>query len=126
MLGVDLIVGKAFMAGITALHDLDYHHTLMAVDGVALVYFTAPDCGSCRSLKLALQQYADTVPDVSIFEVDAVHNGGLVNEFEIFHLPTLFMYLDGAFHADLQCMALPDAIRVAVSTAAVLPAEDEP
>ena len=60
------------MAEIGALNDLDYHHTLMGQGGIALVYFTAPDCGTCRSLKQALQQYAELALDVSIFEVDAV------------------------------------------------------
>lgn len=114
------------MAEIEALNDLNYHHTLMATTGVALVYFTAPDCGSCRALKLALQQYADTAAAVRVFEIDAVHNGGLINEFEIFHLPTLFMYQDGAFHADLKCFALPDAISAAVQVAAALAPEEEP
>ena len=114
------------MAEIGALNDLDYHHTLMEQGGIALVYFTAPDCGNCRSLKRALQQYAKSALDVSIFEVDAVHNGGLINEFEIFHLPTLFMYLDGVFHAELKCMALPDSISEAVQIAAASPPEDEP
>lgn len=114
------------MTDMQALDDLNYHHTLMATAGVALVYFTAPDCGTCRSLKQALQQYAVLAPDVSIFEVDAVHNGGLINEFEIFHLPTLFMYVSGVFHADLKCMALPDAISEAVRLAVASPPEEEP
>ena len=114
------------MVEIEALNDLDYHHTLMEQDGIALVYFTAPDCGACRSLKQAVLQYAESALDVSVFEVDAVHNGGLINEFEIFHLPTLFMYLNGAFHAELKCMALPEYISEAVMVAVASPPEDEP
>lgn len=114
------------MAEIKTLNDLNYHHTLLETPGVTLVYFTAPDCGSCRSLKRALQVYMKSAADVSVFEVDAVHNGGLINAFEIFHLPTLFMYLEGAFQANLQCVALPAAIAAAVDAAAQRPPEEEP
>ena len=114
------------MVLLESLDDLNYHHTLLETAGIALVYFSAPACGACRRLGQALQRYALDSDDVKIFVVDAVHNGGLMNEFEIFHLPTLFLYLDGAFHANLQCMALPEAIREAVDTATTLPAEDEP
>lgn len=114
------------MAAIRKLNDLNYHHVLMNTSGIALIYFTAPDCGACRSLGIALQQYAEESAGVAIFEVDAVHNGGLINEYEIFHLPALYMYLDGVFHAQLQCFALPEAIREAVGAAAALPVEDEP
>lgn len=113
------------MQKIASLNDLDYHHTLMASSGVVLVYFTAPDCGACKMLAHALAHYPAQEP-VQIFAVDAVHNGGLINEFGIFHLPTLLMYLDGQFHAELRCIALPEAIYQAVQAAKALPPEDEP
>ena len=114
------------MEKIASLNDLNYHHTLMDTSGAVLVYFTAPNCGTCRSLKLALTQYLERAEGVAVFEVDAVHNGGLINEFGIFHLPTLYMYLNGEFHADLQCFAMPDAIQQAVDKAVSLSPEEEP
>ena len=113
------------MPKIASLNDLNYHHTLMDTAGVALVYFTAPDCGACKMLAQALQHYPPHEP-VTVFQVDAVHNGGLINAFGIFHLPTLYLYLDGQFHAELQCIALPEAIYQAVQTALLLPPEEEP
>ena len=70
----------------------------------------------------SLHQY----PPLPIFEVDAVHNGGLVNALEIFHLPALFLYVDGHYHRELQSEALPARIHHAIQTALSLPAEDEP
>ncbi len=117
------------MTEITRISDLNYHPTLMASRGAVLVYFTAPDCGACRSLKADLQAWQKEYPPyqaLPVFEVDAVESAGLVNEFEIFHLPTLFLYKDGQFHAELKCMASPASIEQTLQAASRLPAEEEP
>lgn len=124
-------IASSITLGIQPLNDLDYHETLMARHGLALVYFTSPHCGTCRVLKQALQQLlseAETLglAGLQIYEVDAVHNGGLINEFEIFHLPTLFLYQDGQFHADVQCEASVPRIVAAVNAALSQAPQEEP
>lgn len=118
---------KILMDSITAkLDDLTFHHVLAEIPGAALVFFTAPNCGACRHLKQALVNFLQAYPPLPVFEVDAVHNGGLVNALEVFHLPALFLYVDGHYHRELKCEALPARIHQAIQVALGLPAEEEP
>ena len=114
------------MKTIASLNDLNFHHTLAALEGATLVVFTAPHCGACRHLKQALKLLQQQQPELSLFEVDAVHNGGLVNELEVFHLPALFLYVNGRFHRQLHCEPFAHRIQQALELALRLPAEEEP
>ena len=62
----------------------------------------------------------------SFFEVDVSEATGVARYFDIFHLPTIYLYRDGRFHAELQCEARQDTIREAVPRLLVAPALDEP
>ena len=69
--------------------------------GISIVLFTSPWCGSCKAMKKALENLpADT--GIRVFEVDAGTDQALVESFEVFHLPALFLYQDGAYHAPLE------------------------
>ncbi|MEZ5453115.1 MAG: thioredoxin family protein [Thiothrix sp.] len=114
------------MTKIARLDDLNFHHVLTETPGVALVFFTAPNCGACRSLKQALGKFLREYEPLPVFEVDAVHNGGLVNALEVFHLPAMFLYVDGNYHRELQCVPLPARIDAAIRQAKNLPSEEEP
>jgi thiol-disulfide isomerase/thioredoxin len=111
---------------LASLNDLNFHHVLGETPGAALVFFTAPDCGACKNLKQAVGIFLQTYSSLPVFEVDAVHNGGLVSALDVFHLPALFLYVDGHYHRELKCEALPARIHHAVETALHLPAEEEP
>jgi thiol-disulfide isomerase/thioredoxin len=111
---------------LASLNDLNFHHVLGRTPGAALVFFTAPDCGACKHLKQALGMFLQVYSPLPVFEVDAVHNGGLVNALDVFHLPALFLYVDGHYHCELKCEALPARIHQAVEAALCLPAEEEP
>lgn len=114
------------MTAIARLDDLHFHHVLAETPGAALVFFTAPHCGACRNLKRALEKFLQEYQPLPVFEVDAVHNGGLVNALEIFHLPAMFLYMDGHYHRELKCEPLPARIHHAIQATLSLPAEDEP
>jgi thioredoxin 1 len=114
------------MTAIARLDDLNFHHVLADTPGAALVFFTAPNCGACRNLRQALDNYLQAYPSLPLFEIDAVHNGGLVNALDIFHLPAMFLYVNGHYHRELKCEPLPARIHHAIQTALSLPAEDEP
>lgn len=114
------------MTKIVSLTDLNFHHLLAETSGAALVFFTAPHCGACRNLKRALVKFLHEYPPLPVFEVDAVHNGGLVNALEVFHLPTLFLYVDGHYHRELHCEPLPIRIHHCIGIALGLPAAEEP
>jgi len=62
----------------------------------------------------------------ALYEVDVSVATGVARYFGIFHLPTLYLYRDGQFHAELQCEARLEAIRQAVQRMLVAPAQDEP
>lgn len=108
------------------LDQFDFHHSIEATRGAALVTFTAPLCGSCNMLREALESYGADHPDVALFEVDTQRDPGLGEEFEVFHLPALFLYVDGDYQAAIQCEALPEKIDEAVQAALRAPREETP
>jgi thioredoxin 1 len=87
-----------------------FHARLAATPGVAAVLFTAPHCGSCRAWKRLLPEALAGVADV-LFEVDVGEATGVARYFGIFHLPTIYLYRDGRFHAELQCEARAGVVR---------------
>jgi hypothetical protein len=50
----------------------------------------------------------------------------LTNEFEVFHLPALFLYKDGKFHAPVQCVASLEALDAHVASLLQAQAMDMP
>jgi thioredoxin-like negative regulator of GroEL len=103
----------------------DFHRRLAATPGVSVVLFSAPHCGSCRAWKRLLPAALAGLAD-SLFEVDVGEATGVARYFSIFHLPTIYLYRDGHFHAELQCEARHDAIREAVARLLEAAAQDEP
>lgn len=103
----------------------EFHARLAATAGVAVVLFSAPACGACRGWKQLLPTaLAGTAS--ALYEVDVSVATGVARYFGIFHLPTLYLYRDGHFHAELQCEARQDAIQHAVLRLLAAPAQDEP
>lgn len=109
-----------------ALSQFDFHARLAETPGTALVMFTSPDCGGCRHLRRVLGEVHRLQPGWQIFEVDAQRDQALTHEFEIFHLPTLFVFRDGDFHCQLQAEARPAAIIAAVGLALQQPPQEAP
>jgi len=90
-----------------------------------VVLFSAPHCGACRAWKQLLPQaLADLA--AAFYEVDVSEATGVAHYFGIFHLPTVYLYREGQFHAELQCEARTEAIMQAVSRLLAAPAQDEP
>jgi thioredoxin-like negative regulator of GroEL len=108
------------------LTQFDLHHRIAEQDTPTLVFFSSVSCGSCRHLKTTLASVKDRHPDWRFFEVDAQHEMGLAREFEVFHLPALFLFADGEYHAQLHCEAAPAKIEHAVSEALIQPAQEAP
>ena len=100
---------------IRKLDQFEFHHVLEESPGISVVFFTAPNCGSCRAMKQALGQVLEQHGNWNVFEVDAARDLALVREFDVFHLPALFMYKDGAYHAPLQVTPLTNEIIAAVN-----------
>ena len=104
----------------------DLHHRIAEDPAPTLVFFTSPACAACRHLKLVLREVQARHPDWRIYEIDAEQEGDLVREFEVFHLPALFLFSDGNYHRALDCEARVEAIERAIEEALQLPPEEAP
>ena len=111
------------------LYKLDEHQfypTLAATAGVSLVFFSKHGCGSCAKWKMLLTDYLKQKPDIHIFEIDAEQNMALVNEYELFHMPALFLFQDGEFHCELQSEAALPSLDAAIAHALSQPPQEAP
>ena len=102
-----------------------FHARLASSSGLAVVLFSAPHCGACCAWKQLLPSALADQADV-FYEVDVSEATGVARYFDIFHLPTVYLYRDGQFHAELQCEARPDSIRQTTHQLLNTPAQDEP
>lgn len=109
-----------------SLTQFDFHHTLAETGGLSLVYFTAPACGACKQLKRLFLHNPEVFARLNLFEVDAQREMALCNEFEVFHLPAMFLFNNGEFHAEVLAEPLPHAILAAVETLLAAPAQEAP
>ena len=103
----------------------DYHARIARASGHAVVLFTHVHCASCRAWKRLLPEALSTRVQ-HFFEVDVALDTGAARYFGIFHLPTIYLYRNGQFHAELQCAAQRDVIQRAVDRLFALPAQEEP
>jgi thioredoxin-like negative regulator of GroEL len=114
------------MPSLPQLNQFDFHQRLADLPGATLVMFSSPDCGGCRHLRQVLGSVRRARPQWRVFEVDAQRDLALAHEFEIFHLPALFLFNDGEFHCELHTLAQETAIIEATRAALARPAEDPP
>ncbi|MCL5060669.1 MAG: thioredoxin family protein [Candidatus Thermoplasmatota archaeon] len=112
-------------AGFSRLAEGEFHTRLAASPGIAVVLFSAPHCGACRAWKRLLPEALAGVTD-ALFEVDVAEATGVARYYGIFHLPTVYLYRDGRFHAELQCEARREAIRQTAQSLLAAAPQDEP
>lgn len=103
-----------------------FFDTLADTPGPALVFFSASACGACRHWRVLLAGFEAGGDAIPVFEVDAGEDAALAQAFELFHLPALFLFVDGEYHRPLQCEASLPRLRAAIDTALALPAEEAP
>ena len=82
------------------LTDFDADQRLLALPGTSLVVFTGAGCSACRTARKMLPEMQ--LPIDRLCWIDAGDNGGLVQRYGIFHLPSLFVVCDGAFYGELK------------------------
>ena len=115
----------AELSAFTPLGEGEFHARLSRIAGLAVVLFSTPHCGACRAWKQLLPRALGEL-DVRFFEVDVAQATGVARYYDIFHLPTIYLYRDGRFHAELQAEARIDSIRTATHALIAAPAQDEP
>ena len=81
---------------------------------------------SCRYWENVLDQFSKQHSDVSIYKVDAGLDQALTEEFDVFHLPSLFLYHNGKYHSALQSEANIEALEATIEQALKSPAEETP
>lgn len=108
------------------LHDANFYGILQETMGQSLVIFTSTGCASCRAWQDVLLEYLQCHSELTVFEVDAHESMALASEYEIFHLPALFLFQDGDFHSDLHCEANVDILHNAIDAAFKAPPQEEP
>lgn len=119
---------------VSELDEFTFFPSLEYSSGIVMVFFTGPHCASCHHLKSLLnlehsqftQHYADSTLSFSAYEIKADKAAALVNEFGVFHLPSLYLYKDGQFHCELHAEAVPAKLIEAIDIALSKPAEEEP
>jgi thioredoxin-like negative regulator of GroEL len=111
---------------VPALTQFDFHSRMVDLTGITLVAFTAVACGACRHLRQVLHQLTRQEPEWHLFEIDAEREQALTNEFEVFHLPTIFLFVDGQYHCQLHAEAHPRSFVRAVHAALQQPAVEAP
>ncbi len=107
-----------------SLDEATFYRQLSRTPGLALVLFSGASCGTCRVVEQRLPLCAP--PEASLFKVDVQVAAALARAFEVFHLPTLLLYVEGRYHARLNCEVTPDKLRAAIEHALRQPAEEEP
>ncbi|MDH5180286.1 MAG: thioredoxin family protein [Gammaproteobacteria bacterium] len=108
------------------LHDANFYSTVHETSGRCLVIFTSKGCASCRAWKEILLAYLQGFAGMTIFEVDAHESMALASEYEVFHLPALFLFQDGDYHCELRCEANVDVLHRAMEAAFAAPPQEEP
>ena len=111
---------------IRSLNDHGFYARLAETTGPSIVFFTKPGCSSCRLWKRLLEELLQQRDDVDVYLVDAEQNMALSHEYELFHLPALFLFVDGEFHCELQSEARLSHLQAALDVALNSPAEEAP
>jgi hypothetical protein len=106
------------------LTDFDADQRLLASSGVSLVIFTSVGCASCRFAREQLPRL-DLAID-RLCWIDAGDNGGLVERYQVFHLPALFVVRDGEFFGPVQSRLTGIELNEAVGQALNRIAEELP
>ena len=102
------------------LTDFDADQRLLAMSGVSLVIFTSVGCASCRFAR-------EQLPTVDrLCWIDAGNNGGVVERYQVFHLPALFVVRDGEFFGALKSRLTDTELNRAVRQALSRTAEELP
>ncbi|MDO8892730.1 MAG: thioredoxin family protein [Sulfurimicrobium sp.] len=108
-----------------SLAEFDFHHELAASSGPVLVMFGAPGCGTCRKVeKLLPEAVAGMVS--GLYKVDVQQSMGLARAYEVFHLPALFLFVDGRYHAPIESEVTAMKMKQALEQALAAPPQDEP
>jgi len=122
------------MSFVGELDEFSFYPTLEDSSGIVLIFFSGPHCASCHHLKALLNNeyetftnhYTSLNTDFSAYEIKADKAAALVNEFGVFHLPSMYVYKEGVFHCELNAEAIPTKLIEGIDLALSQAAQEEP
>lgn len=107
------------------LDESSFHSVLHTSPNVSIVMFSGPGCGACRRLEKHLPDWLSGQVGY-FYKVDVQKSTGLARAYEVFHLPSLFVFVNGRYHAPLQAEAAPGPMQAALQQLLNQPAHEEP
>jgi thioredoxin 1 len=113
-------------AKLQSLNDANFYSVIQASQGPGIVFFSSTGCNSCRYWKALLLQLVEKHLALHVYEIDAQQSMGLTQEYEVFHLPALFLFVNGQYHAPLQCEARLETIEQTMQQLLTAPAQEAP
>lgn len=75
---------------------------LLDAQGISLLIFHSKGCGNCRAARERLPDM--NLPVANLVWIDAGENRGLVERYEVFHLPSMFAVKDGVFYGPVNAL----------------------
>lgn len=81
---------------IREINHADFEEVVLKSDKPVLVDFNATWCGPCRMLKPTLEELSTERSDVVVVGIDVDENRDLAEEYEVFSIPCLILFKDGA------------------------------
>ncbi|HHJ20535.1 MAG TPA: hypothetical protein ENJ84_12060 [Gammaproteobacteria bacterium] len=111
---------------IIQLDQFDFHPVIEASTGVVVVLVTGPHCRRCHALKQVLSNVDCGLPEWTVYEVCAEQDAAIAQEFEVLHLPAVFVFREGQFHRHLYFEIHPDRFCEALHQSLVAEAEALP
>jgi len=88
--------------------------------GDVLVVLGTPACGACRRVKALLRTLtiqSSGGGTLAVAEVDATHAMGLVDDWEVFHLPALMLLRDGEPWRRVEALLAAEPLAAAILAA---------
>jgi thioredoxin len=107
------------------LTEFDFLPTVAASTGVSIVMFSGPDCSTCRRLEELLPHLLRDRAH-HLYKVDVQRSTALARAYEVFHLPSLFAFVDGHYHGPLQAEPTLARFSHALNTLLSGPPQEEP
>ena len=83
---------------------------LLSAKGTTLLVFFSKTCGTCTVARERLPEMQ--LPADRLCWIDAGENRGLVQRYEVFHLPALFLVRDGVFYGAVNASLEPWDLRM--------------
>jgi thioredoxin 1 len=113
------------MPGWRSWREPDVHRGLRSSTGRLLLMFGRRGCGTCRAALDRVPLLAAGHVDRFVY-LDAEECAGLLREFEVFHLPALFLFAEGRFHATLEAPLIGPDFGQAIERTFASPAQEPP